>query len=109
MHPDAPIQEPLRGSPMRKPGDFVVYRMPKQSTHPGPRAKDVYAAAHGDTYSYFVEKFWIVAEVREDNKLLLRTRRGKEHLVDADDPNLRHASWWSRLIWRGRFPKLPNE
>lgn len=76
---------------MYKPGNLVIYRMPKQTVRPGPRAKEVRPAVHGDTYSHIVDKFWIVAELREGDKLLLRTRRGKKHAVNADDPNLRHA------------------
>jgi len=93
---------------MYKPGDPVVYRMQKQSTHPGRRAKNVRPSPHGETYDYLVDKFWIVAEVRQDNKLLVKTRRGKEHLVDASDPNLRRPRWWERLVYRRRFPRLPD-
>lgn len=90
---------------MYKPGDYVIYRVQKQSTHPGPRAVEVHPAAHGDTYSYLVDKFWIVADVRPDNRLLLKTRRGKEHLVEVGDPHLRRARTWERLIYAKRFPK----
>jgi hypothetical protein len=93
---------------MYREGDLVIYRMQKQSTLPGPRAKDIHPTPHGDTYSYVVDKFWIVAEVRGGDKLLLRTRRGKEHLVDTDDRQLRPASWWEKLVYRNRFPTLPN-
>jgi len=95
---------------MYKPGDPVIYRLQKQSTHPGPRAQDIDPATSGETYSYFVEKFWVVAELHAGGgKLLLRTRRGKEHLVDANDPHLRPARWWERLIHRKRFPAAGNE
>jgi hypothetical protein len=94
---------------MYKLGDFVIYHMPKQSAHPGPRAKDIQPSVHGETYSYVVDKFWVVAEVRDDGKLLLKTRRGKEHLVDANDRLLRRAGWWDKLMYGRRFPKLPAE
>jgi len=89
-----------------KPGDFVVFRRSKYTTHPGRRAQDVQAAAHGELYSYFVEKSWIVESVQADGKLLLKTRRGKTHVVDPNDPNLRHASLWDRLRYRKRFAEL---
>ncbi|MEX0716209.1 MAG: hypothetical protein WD066_06475 [Planctomycetaceae bacterium] len=87
-----------------KPGDPVVYRKSKFSNHPGPRAKSIDPAPRGETYSYVVDKFWTVAGVTEDERLLLRTRRGKEHVVNPGDPNLRHARWWERLFCAHRFP-----
>lgn len=90
-----------------KPGDWVVFRRMKHTTHPGQRARDVHATAHGDEYNYFVDKFWVVVEVQDDGRLLLKTRRGKTHTVGADDPNLRRANWWDRLRYRARFTQLP--
>jgi hypothetical protein len=92
---------------MLKPGDHVIYVKTKQSVHPGPRAKAVEPSPNGDDYSYVVDKFWTVVEIREDNKLLLMTRRGKTHLVDADSPHIRRPRWWERLLFRDRFPSLP--
>ena len=89
-----------------KPGDLVVFRRRKHTAHPGRRAQDVEAAAHGELYSYYVEKSWIVESVQEDGKLLLKTRRGKTHLVEPGDPNLRHATLWDRLRYRTRFAEL---
>lgn len=86
------------------PGDPVVFRMSKHSTEPGPRATDIHPAPHGDTYSYLVNKYWTVAEVHTSGEVLLVTRRGKRHLVAADDPRLRPARWWERLLYRHRFP-----
>jgi hypothetical protein len=91
-----------------KQGDLVVFRRRKHTTHPGPRAQDVEATANGDYYSYFIEKFWIVADVQADGRLLLQTRRGKTHVVGPDDPNLRHATLWDRLRYRARFAQLQS-
>jgi len=88
------------------PGDWVVYRKPKCTTRPGPRAQEVDAAAHGDSYAYSVEKFWIVVDVQDDGKLLLQTRRGKRHIIDAADPRLRRATWWDRIRFRAQFQSL---
>ena len=85
-----------------KPGDPVAYRVQKHSAHPGPRAKDVYPARYGEDYSYHVVKFWTVVAVVE-GRVVARTRRGKEHVLDVDDPALRRATWWERLLYRGRF------
>jgi hypothetical protein len=90
-------------------GDLVVFRRHKHTTHPGPRAQEVDATAHGDLYSYFVEKSWIVAGVEADGRVLLKTRRGKTHRVDPGDPNLRHATLWDRLRYRQRFAELRLE
>jgi hypothetical protein len=89
------------------PGDCVVFSAPKHSTHPGVRAKDIRPELYGDGYFYVVEKFWVVNE-RRGAQVALVTRRGKVHVVDADDPHLHRASWWERLIHRNRFPKLPT-
>jgi hypothetical protein len=91
-----------------KPGDLVIFRKAKHSNSPGPRAKDISPAPKGEEYTYRVDKFWVVIEVRDDGKLVLQTRRGKVHEVDASHPQLRHAGWLSRILHRGRFPK-PGE
>ena len=86
-----------------KPGDWAVYRKSKQSRSPGPRAAKVVATPKGETYAYVVDKFWVVENVLPDNRLELRTARGKTHLINADDPSLRKPSWLQRLVWRNRF------
>jgi hypothetical protein len=91
-------------------GDVVIYRKPKNSLHPGPHARDIHPAPHGDSYSYLVEKYWRVVAVQPDHTLIIRTRRGKQHTIPADDPNLRRAHWWERLLFRHRFsPRTPYE
>src|SRR5262249_59508065 len=82
-----------------RPGDVVVYRKQKSSLHPGPHARDIQPAPHGDSYSYLVEKFWRVVAVQPDNNLVVRTRKGKQHTIGPSDPNLRgvHCSTsWRR-------------
>jgi len=91
------------------PGDAVVYRMQKASAHPGKRAQDIDAAPRGELYTYAVDKFWIVADVQDDGKLLLKTRRGKEHLIGPTDPRLRPARWWEKLLYYDKFPKLEEQ
>lgn len=86
-----------------RPGDWVVYTKQKFSTSPGKRAQDVTPAEKGDSYTYVVDKFWVVAGISDEGQLRLRTRRGKEHLVDPADPMLRRAHWWERLIYAARF------
>ncbi len=84
-------------------GDWVVYRKSKMGTHPGPRALHVNPSSKGERYSYVVEKYWVVDEVLADGQLELITRRGKRHVIDAHDPNLRHAGWICRWMYRERF------
>ena len=91
-----------------KVGDWVIYRKQKTSTSPGPRAEAVLPASKGETYSYFVEKYWIVKEVLEDGRIVLRTRRGKEHVVEPGDQNLRHARFWERWLLGARFRAVEN-
>jgi hypothetical protein len=89
-----------------RPGDVVVYRKQKSSVHPGPHARDIHPAPHGDFYSYAVDKFWRVVAVQPSKTLVVRTRRGKEHQIAADDPALRRARWWEWLLFWHRFPPL---
>jgi hypothetical protein len=44
--------------------------------------------------------------VQEDGTLLLKTRRGKTHIFDPSDLNLRHATIWDRIRYRRRFAEL---
>jgi hypothetical protein len=90
-------------------GDFVIYRKTKRAPRPGPRARDIIPSEHGDDYAYCVDKFWVVTDVRSTGELVVRTRRGKVHVMSADDPNLRRAGWLARLIFGPRFPNLEDE
>ena len=88
------------------PGDPVVYTAPKASTHPGPRAINVSPSEMGELYRYEVEKYWRVAEVRQDGKVVLLTRRGKRRVCSASDRRLRKAGFVDRLRNRNRFPEV---
>jgi hypothetical protein len=90
-----------------QPGDCVIYRKQKCSVRPGPHATCICPAPAGDSYSYCVEKCWKVLAVQPDHRVVVCTRRGKRHTVAADDPALRRATWWERLLFRHRFPTLP--
>lgn len=85
-------------------GDRVVYTRDKVSTRPGPRAKNVFATPHGETYAYQVDKYWRVTGFQPDGSLMLRTRRGKQHVVRPDDPRLRRPNLWERMFYGSRFP-----
>lgn len=95
-------------TPQLKPGDWVIYRKQKVSASPGPRAQQTAPAAKGETYNYVVEKYWVVHEVLSENQVRLRTRRGKTHDVDLDDPRLRKARWWERLLLSDRFLRVES-
>lgn len=88
-----------------QPGDLVVYRKTKHSPHPGPRAEDVFPASGGDDYSYCVDKYWRVTALRDDDRVVVATRRGKTHVLSPEDPNLRRANVWERWFLGGRFPE----
>ncbi|MEZ6060234.1 MAG: hypothetical protein R3C19_07735 [Planctomycetaceae bacterium] len=89
-----------------QPGDLVIYHKTKHSTTPGPRASDVQPARNGDTYSYTVDKFWIVRDVLSDGTVIAETRRGKRHHIKPGDPLLKRASFLQRLMYRSRFSAL---
>jgi len=89
-------------------GEPVVFRMTKRSSHPGPRAETISPEPHGEGYEYHVDKYWVVADIQDDGQLVLRTRRGKTHVVRPDHPKLRRANLWERLTRRDRFPRLED-
>ena len=86
-------------------GDVVVVARQKFSTSPGPRAREVSPATSGDSYSYIVDKYWLVKSC-DDGELRLLTRTGKEHVIPADDFRVRKPTIWERLFARSRFPSL---
>ena len=98
----------MAGTHQYRPGDWVIYRKTKYSTHPGPRAQNVSPARGGDKYAYTVDKFWVISQVLEDGRLVLQTRRGKEHIFDADDHDLHPARWWERWLYRRRFSAVAD-
>lgn len=91
------------GRPYRN-GDVVVFSRQKYSQSPGPRARDVSPAETGETYSYVVDKYWLVAGECDDGQLRLLTRTGKEHSIAVDDQRLRRPTVWERLFRRNKFP-----
>ena len=86
------------------PGDWVVFAKQKWSASPGPRARVISAATGGETYSYVVDKFWIVADRLENGLLQVKTRSGKEHLLAEHDARLRKPTLRERVLMRHKFP-----
>lgn len=87
-------------------GDWVIYRVVKQTAHPGRRAREIAPSARGELYSYAVEKQWVVTQVLEGGRLEVATRRGKLRLVSTADPALRRPTLWERWRLRDRFPQV---
>lgn len=95
----------LGGDRSFQPGDLVVYCKTKHSASPGPRAKQIDPEPRGETYTYQVDKYWVVTELTPAGELIVKTRRGKQHILRPNDPNLRHASLPERLLKGWRFPR----
>lgn len=93
------------------PGELVVYRMQKYTSHPGPRAADVEPEQKGERYVYHVDKYWVVSAVAADGSVVVVTRTGKQRRVEPNDTRLRPARWWERWLLRSRFPTTtsPND
>ena len=87
-------------------GSQVIYRKPKHSCKPGPRAAAITPSKHGDSYSYFVDKYWVVVECNPPDEIVVLTRSGKRLTLNADDPNLRRAGFLNRVFRRNRFPEF---
>ena len=82
-------------------GDLAIYRKSKVSDSPGSRAKNVTPSKKGDSYTYTVDKYWVVNDC-----LLLVTLRGKEHLVSLGDIALRKPWFWERCLLKRRHQAL---
>ena len=98
----------LTGSSSFEPGQWVIYRKSKRGSSPGPRATSVKANAKGETYSYTVDKFWVVDDVLPSGEVQVRTPGGKTHRISTDDPNLRRAGLIARMLWRHRFERAAS-
>jgi hypothetical protein len=105
-HPDRKVfsREPALSNSIFQPGDFVIYTVSKQGLRPGPRAREIQPVPNGEDYTYVVDKFWMVQQLAEGDRLIIITRRGKTREVSSADPLLRKASWWQKLRFRDRFP-----
>jgi hypothetical protein len=64
-------------------------------------------APNGDSYSYCVDKCYRVMSVRPHGMVVVRTRRGRQRTLAADDPALRRARRWERFLFGWRFPTWP--
>lgn len=86
-----------------KVGDFIIVRKWKASTHPSPRAKEVYPTQYGDTYHYGIDKYWKVVEIIDDHTVVIETRRGKRHVIQTDQVRLRRAGFLDKMFNGKRF------
>ena len=87
-----------------RPGDRVIFSMPRHGANPGIGAKDIRPERRGEGYRYIVQDFWIVANT-DGAQVEVKTRQGRIHILDAADARMHIASWWQRLIYHHRFPK----
>ena len=85
-------------------GQPVVFGSSKNRVRAGPQASNA-SPAERDDAACEVDQFWLVDEVCDDGTLVLRTRRGQQHVVEENDSRLRPASWWERIRYRKRFPE----
>ncbi len=84
-------------------GDFIIFKKWKSSTHPSPRAKDLYPSPMGETYWYRIDKFWKVIRVIDSHTLEVETRRGKRRRVANDESSLRKVGLLDKWLHRDRF------
>jgi len=89
-----------------EPGDFLIYRKAKTSAAPGPRARNVHPAETGEGFLYEVEKFWRVADVLDDGRLVAATRTGKRVFLMPQDESVRKARLIERVVYHRRFPTV---
>ena len=73
---------------------------------PNPDVRRIKPVPNGDGLIHTVDKFWTVLAPHEDDMLSVVTGGGSTHIIDAADPNLRHANWWEWLFLRWRFPDI---
>ena len=87
-------------------GDKVVYRMQKTSNLPGKRAYKITPSEHGEGYTYFVDKFWVVASSENETQVRVKTRTNKQRTLPARDPNLRKPTLLEILFYKEKFPEI---
>jgi hypothetical protein len=87
-------------------GDPIVYRKQKASERPHVRAYDISPAGQGENYTYFVDKYWTVAEVLNNGLIVAVTRTNKRHYLQQDDPNIHRAGLIERMRRWDRFPQI---
>jgi hypothetical protein len=87
-------------------GDLLIYKKQKHGASPSPKARHIAPAVQAGEFAYVIDKYWVVTGVNDDGTLVARTRGGKSHQLNPKDHNLRRATWWQRLFYRSRFPKL---
>jgi len=92
--------------PRLKVGDRIIYSKTKFSMHPTVRARHMFPSEHGEDYSYVVDKYWVVADVLADGRLVAKTRRGKLHHLRPTDANLRKAPLVELVFHHDKFPDL---
>ena len=92
-----------------QPGDWVVFRKTKFGERPTDRAVEVTPCPNGDGYTYQVDKYWVVESMRPDGRVVVRTRRGKQHVIDAEDRRFRRANLIDRILRRSRFTETADK
>lgn len=83
-------------------GEPVVFEEVRQHAM-AQRQNNAQLANAGDAV---VCHYMTVMESREKGTLVLLTQNGQLHVTHNNHPNLRRASWWERLRYPGRFPRL---
>lgn len=89
-----------------KVGDKVVFKKTRNRMHPGRKAHDIYPSAHGDYYTYLVDKYRKVQAVTPDGQVVLVSPKGKTQVMDAGSPCLKKAGWIDRLLHYKVFAKI---
>ncbi len=84
-------------------GEPVVYEEVQQPTNAQTRQN---AQITDSDNSGVVYHYMRVMESREKGTLVLLTQSGQLHVTHNNNPNLRRASWWERLCYPSRFPRL---
>ena len=87
-------------------GDVIVYKKQKASIHPGMRAYSIKASKQGDLYTYFVDKYWAVADIIGNGQIVAVTRTNKQHYITPGDPNIRKANLIDNLRFCERCQEL---
>ena len=80
-------------------GDFVVYY------EPAPRRPALVEPAGGGS-AHFTTHYLTVRESSKKGTLVLQAHSGQLIVTHNQNPDLRRARWWERLVHGSRFPRL---
>ena len=81
-----------------RPGDIVVYSGRMSGPRPGPAAQNIVPSENGESYTWHVEHYARILDVRPNGFLLVRSETDGESIVDSQSVSIRRLNLMQRLF-----------